>query len=308
MQKILILLLSASLSLFAHPAGAAEKLIVITVDDLPAWGDQSLKVLKPIADELSASNVPATGFVIGKLAQGEEALKSIHYWAAKGLSLANHSWDHKKYSNQTVQDFFDGIQKTEDILKRIRKNFGPWPQAYRFPMLDQGDTEEKLMAANEYFFKSKTLLAHVSVDTSDWAFAEHYAKFIKQTDSHRMAKLESLYIDHIFDCLNYAEDASERIFDGQIPQILLLHANFLNAKMMGDIVKGLKNRGYKFVSLEVALNHPAYLPYKYKIAYQPADHFFFHMSHVLQRPLPSGPDRTSYRYFQNYWEKKILAP
>ncbi|MCB0348518.1 MAG: polysaccharide deacetylase family protein [Bdellovibrionales bacterium] len=288
----------------------AAKQIVITVDDLPGWGlpaGTNPNFLDLIGDALVKEQVPATGFVIGKLAsQSSDHALTLERWASKGLPLANHTWDHVKYSSQTVQEFLVGVERTENILLPIRKKYGPWPLAFRFPMLNQGNTLEQEVAANKYFQDTKTLLAHVSVDTSDWAFAQYYSQFLLQ-DPSKLKKLEDLYLQHIFDCLDWAEKASDHLFSKQIPQIILLHSNSLNGKLMGAILDGLKQRGYTFIGLEKALNDKVYASYKYKIIYQPADHFYFHMSNILNKPLPSGRDRSSYQYFKDYWEPKIKA-
>ncbi|HLE12712.1 MAG: hypothetical protein A2504_16885 [Bdellovibrionales bacterium RIFOXYD12_FULL_39_22] len=301
---LLISAIALAFTSYAH----AEKVIAITVDDLPGWESQNQNIqpfLRQITDTLNAELIPATGFVIGKLAaQSNVQIQSLHYWASHGLILANHTWDHEKYSSQSVDEFLVSLNKTQAFLKPFQTQYGPWPFAFRFPMLNQGDTKKQEIAANNYFFETQTMLAHVSVDTSDWAFAQYYRDFLT-TDFKKANKLTEIYLEHIFDCVSYAEEASDKIFSKQIPQIILLHANQLNGKMMKSLIKGLRARGYSFISLEAALSSDVYLQFKYKIAYQTNDHFFYHMSKVLNKSLPSGPDRSSYEYFQTYWEKKI---
>jgi len=298
------------LSFLIISSAVSAKQIVITVDDLPGWNmpiESNPNFLDLIGDALAKEQIPATGFIIGKLAsQSDGHSQALERWASKGLPLANHTWDHVKYSSQTVKEFLKGVNKTEDLLSPLRKKYGPWPLAFRFPMLNQGSSLEQEAAANKYFQDTKTLHAHVSVDTSDWAFAQYYSQF-SLSDPSKLKKLESLYLDHIFDCLDWAEQASSAIYQEQIPQIILLHANALNGSMMKSIIDGLSKRGYAFISLEKALNNKAYLNYKHKIAYQPSDNFFFHMSHMLNKPLLAGRDRSSYQYFKDYWEPKIKA-
>jgi peptidoglycan/xylan/chitin deacetylase (PgdA/CDA1 family) len=151
---------------------AEAKSIVITIDDLPgrraptATAKQSLE---KIANILVKYHVPATGFVIGELAtRSPENTTAIENWANAGLSLGNHTWTHRKYSALSVDEYLLEIQKTEEFLRRFRKQADA-VLTFRFPMLNQGDTKEKEDAINKYLQKTNTLLAHVSVDTSDWA-------------------------------------------------------------------------------------------------------------------------------------------
>jgi hypothetical protein len=70
------------------------------------------------------------------------------------------------------------------------------------------------------------------------------------------AKKEYLeYVDTVFD---YAEKESAEMFGRQIPQVLLVHDNALNTECLDAVLGKLEKRGYKFVSLDTALEDPAY--------------------------------------------------
>ena len=288
----------------AVSAEAATKQIALTFDDLPGWGyagHTTVQGLSKIAHTLQNQHIPATGFLIGgKTADAPDHMEAVEAWAKAGLPLANHSWSHQKYSSISIETFIDELKRTENLLEPLRKKYGPWTLAFRFPMLNQGDTPEKEAAANAYFEATGTLLAHVSVDTSDWAFANYF----NDAPPSSVAKILRLYQEHILDCLSYAEEASQQIFGRQIPQILLLHATGLNASALPSLLKQLRVHGYEFITLDAALSSTPYSPYRHKIVYQPSDHFYFHMAHVLNKTLPT-PDRTSYRYFQEHWEPQL---
>jgi hypothetical protein len=64
--------------------------------------------------------------------------------------------------------------------------------------------------------------------------------------------------------IEFFEKRSVDVVGHEFPQILLLHANHLNAEMMPQLLAMLKARGYEFVSLEHALRDAAYrLPNNY---------------------------------------------
>jgi ketosteroid isomerase-like protein len=48
------------------------------------------------------------------------------------------------------------------------------------------------------------------------------------------------------------------VFDREIPQVLLLHANSLNADYLDILLDLLEDRGYRFVGLSEAVSDPAY--------------------------------------------------
>lgn len=56
----------------------------------------------------------------------------------------------------------------------------------------------------------------------------------------------------------YFEDQSRKLFDREVPQVLLVHANALNAHCIDRLLAGLREQGYDFVPLADALADPAY--------------------------------------------------
>ena len=49
-----------------------------------------------------------------------------------------------------------------------------------------------------------------------------------------------------------------KLFNREIKQTLLLHANSINADYFDDVAKFFKKRGYKFITLDEALKDEAY--------------------------------------------------
>ena len=90
------------------------KQIAVTMDDLPGWEPvyegSANKIIGILAETLKYEKVPATGFVIGALAARTiDSKKSLQTWAEAGLALANHSWDHPRYSKTSTQEFWNGV-------------------------------------------------------------------------------------------------------------------------------------------------------------------------------------------------------
>jgi hypothetical protein len=57
---------------------------------------------------------------------------------------------------------------------------------------------------------------------------------------------------------DYWERSARALFDRDIPQILLVHSNHLNADHFDRVAAMLKKRGYRFVTLEAAVADAAY--------------------------------------------------
>ena len=63
------------------------------------------------------------------------------------------------------------------------------------------------------------------------------------------------YMDTVF---AFVEDVSRRLMGREIRQILLLHANTLNADYFPRLARCLEGRSYRFIRLEEALEDEAY--------------------------------------------------
>ena len=57
---------------------------------------------------------------------------------------------------------------------------------------------------------------------------------------------------------DYAEKAAVEVFGRDIPQILLIHCNELNAISLRASIARMRARGYQFITLEEAMKDAAY--------------------------------------------------
>ena len=63
------------------------------------------------------------------------------------------------------------------------------------------------------------------------------------------------YMEGVF---AHFERVSREFLGHEVRQILLLHANERNADYLDDLIRMLRGRGYRFISLDTALEDPAY--------------------------------------------------
>ena len=121
-----------------------------------------------------------------------------------------------------------------------------------------GNTAAKKEGLDRHLRSKGYHIAVVTVDNQEWVFAEAYAKAKQRGVRQRMDSIVVAYLAHIDASFAYYEDLTQRLFQHQIPQVLLLHANELNADHFDDVVRVIRARGYRFVSLRDALQDPAY--------------------------------------------------
>ena len=101
-------------------------------------------------------------------------------------------------------------------------------------------------------------VAPVTMDNSDWIFARAYDKAIASRDTDLQRRIEQEYIGYMDRILAYYEKQSIALMGRNVPHVLLLHANTLNARTFDELVAAYRKRGYAFVALEHALRDPSY--------------------------------------------------
>ncbi|MBL6449904.1 polysaccharide deacetylase family protein [Fulvivirga sp. 29W222] len=263
-----LLFLGCWVGLSVFTFGQAPKQMVITIDDLPYITHkedtlQHIYINENIVRHLVDHKVPAIGFVNesklfvnGRLSDPE--VKNIDLWASNGLELGNHTFSHFDYNRLTTEEFFNEIKKGERITKSILNNYGQHMQYFRHPFLHRGDTEEKVHALASYLKDNSYTEAPVTIDNADYIFASAYRKAVKTTDNDMKVKVVESYLTYMVEKARYFESITDKMFDRNIPQILLIHDNLLNADYLPKLLELYKAEGYEFISLGQALEDKAY--------------------------------------------------
>jgi hypothetical protein len=142
---------------------------------------------------------------------------------------------------------------------RLRKwNGGEPVRFFRWPMLHAGATAEDKDRLETFLANHDYREAPVTFDNSDWLFANVYAHARRTGNKDLEQRVRDAYAPYMESVLAHFERRSVDLFGREIPQILLMHANLLNAELGSELLAMLRKRGYRFISLETALEDPAY--------------------------------------------------
>ena len=248
------------------PEGAPHaRTVAVTFDDLP-WA-RAIAVTPPQAAELTSrlvgrvkdAGVPAVGFVNeAKFAHPSTPATLLHVWADAGLELGNHTYSHRSFFTTPLDTFQLEVLRGEEVTRPLMARRGQRLRYFRHPFLNTGpdlatkDAFERFLARNRY------RVAPVTVDTEDYRFAVAYDHASARGDSTALRRIGAEYVRHTDTSFAYYEGLGRSLEGREPAQILLLHANRLNADYFGELVALLRRRGYTFVTLERALRDPAY--------------------------------------------------
>ena len=136
------------------------------------------------------------------------------------------------------------------------------------------------------------MVAPVTVDNDEFVYAAAYDAALRRRDAAAARKIADDYLRYMAQVFSFFEGVSRQVAGREIPQVLLLHANNLNADRFAALAEMLAGRGYRFVSLEEALKDQAYrLPDDFVGA--PGNSWFNHWEITAGRkpvPTPAPPE------------------
>jgi peptidoglycan-N-acetylglucosamine deacetylase len=261
--RALALLILALVAPIASAASATppSRAVAITIDDLPRGGDKgprdlasitamTAKLLKPFAEQ----HVPVIGFVnAGRYENDEPGLRKIlNQWLDAGAQLGNHSYSHPDINNTPLAQYTADITRGEEPLKSVLAPRGQKLVYYRHPFLHLGATAQDKAGMAQFLAAQGYTVAPVTFDTADYAWA---ASYLRPEDRERAA---AGYVPYMESVVKFFEQRAVEVVGREFPQILLIHANQLNADLMPKLLDMFRRRGYRFVTLEEALRDPAY--------------------------------------------------
>ncbi len=263
MKKTLMILISVLLLICSISLGQGsknKKEICITFDDLPVVRVHDHIERMMITDEilftLEEFKVKAAGFVVGDNIAGHYDL--LEKWLEGGHILGNHTYSHPDLNEVPHELFIENIDKGHIAIEEILKKYMQKNRYFRYPYLHYGKSPEVKKAVADYLFNQEYWVAHVSIDTDDFAFNLQYEKIHNKSDSAAISRLGNEYFDHIMEQVEKAEKIALDILGRPVRHILLLHANRIHSYFLYDMLSELKSMGYSFISMERAFSDPLY--------------------------------------------------
>jgi peptidoglycan/xylan/chitin deacetylase (PgdA/CDA1 family) len=248
-------------SVLASGASAQGRRVAVTFDDLPFPAPASAaEINSRLVAAIRRQGVPAVGFVNeGKLRDGRAAgTAQLRMWLDAGLELGNHTYSHPSAHRAPLPRYLGDIARGDSVTRILMAAHGARPRFFRHPMLHTGRTLAYRDEVHRFLALRGYRVAPVTVDNQEWIFAEVYARAAARGDSATTRRVADGYLGHLAESFDHFEALSRTLFGREIPQVLLLHANRLNADHFDSVAAILRRRGYRFVHLEDALRDPAY--------------------------------------------------
>jgi peptidoglycan/xylan/chitin deacetylase (PgdA/CDA1 family) len=197
---------------------AEEKVALLTIDDAPD------KYSIEMAKTLKSLDAPAIFFVNGHFLDTEEEkqkLKEIH---DMGFAIGNHTFNHQKLDDVSEEKQREEIIKLNELIVEI---IGEKPKFFRAPH-----------GVNTDFVKQ--LAKDEGMTLMNWTYGYDYFKPYMDAEKLKAAMIsgEAPEVDVPYSLLNPGAN-------------LLMHDREWTNEALGDIVKGLRDKGYEMVDPEL---------------------------------------------------------
>ncbi len=234
--------------------------IAITIDDLPFVGScngQASKLEREkerfllIMQTLIDKKVPATGFVIaGSIEKGQWEL--LEQFKQRGFILGNHTYSHKSLNSTSAPNYIEDIDRADKILTPLYTEH----KYFRYPYLAESKGT-KSQEVHNYLAEHHYTIAPVTIDSKDFLFNAQLFAIPFRARPQSLPQMKKRYLSYIWNQTLRAENRTKNTPDKPAKQILLIHSNLLNSHFLGDIIDMYQQNGYRFISLDEALDGTA---------------------------------------------------
>ncbi|MEX1367687.1 MAG: polysaccharide deacetylase family protein [Nannocystaceae bacterium] len=256
-----------------HSSGAAEpepepapeprpsRRVAVTIDDLPvaSYGSYSSdearrEVVRGLCETITEAELPVTGFVT----MNNHALDPVlmEAWLDCGIELGNHTWSHPRLAQVGLPAYLDDLRQGHEALRTLVGDDRPLP--FRYPFLHRGFDPGSRQAIAALLTELGSRVAPVTIDAWDWLYAAGHLRAVAEDDVAAAERYRTSWMWNVQEATLEAEHLSRELLGREPPQILLLHANSLNAAELPALLRWLEGRGYAFISLDEALADEAY--------------------------------------------------
>ncbi|MEX2231167.1 MAG: polysaccharide deacetylase family protein [Cyclobacteriaceae bacterium] len=270
MMRILLFLSTAvfSINSVAQDQSEVKRFVSITFDDLPVvcrCADDAAR--HDITDKLLATfkkfEMPILGVV------NEQKLETngvadpakvalLQKWLDAGHELGNHGYAHKNINELSMAEYQEEILRGERTTRPLAEKAGIPYKFYRHPFLSAGDNLQVRRTLDTFLRAHNYTVAPNTITYQDYTFSGAYESALRKGDTLLAQQIREAYLPYTLSRWEAAEQQSRDLFGREIRQILMVHANRLNADAFADVADMMKERGYVFVSIDEAMKDPVY--------------------------------------------------
>jgi len=240
---------------------AQSKCVAITIDDVPnVFKDKSGDALLQKIDSMS---LPVAAFIneglLYKTKTAEANFSLLNAWVKNvNVTLGSHTFNHPYYSEVGIDSFCNDVKKGLCITKELAKMQHKSLDYFRFPYNDMGADSVQHMRARAFLLSQKLTSTPFTIESSDWMFNAIYEHHLKHNKNEEAREIGEAYVSATLKKFEWIDALTVAQYGRRIKHIYLCHDNAINAAYLPEIVSCLADDGYRFISLNEAMQDEVY--------------------------------------------------
>jgi len=247
-------------TLLAAPAAFAQT-VAVTFDDGPSLAatprlgpaERNAALLAALAKH----KVSAALFVTANNgAIKPEGLALARAWGEAGHAIGNHTMSHPDLHapGMTLAAYQQELLDCDRIIA-VLPGYQKW---FRYTFLREGNPPEKRDGMRSFLQAQGYRNAYVTLDTSDWRLNDKLVEVLGKNPDADLAPIKAAYLSHIRQRAEAYRSLSQQLQGRDIPQVLLLHHNLINALWLDDVLAQFRSMGWRFTTPAAAFADPVY--------------------------------------------------
>src|SRR5262249_5516459 len=150
----------------------------------------------------------------------------------------NHTYDHLDLGQVDVRTYIANIEQMDRAFLVLDSFAPPIDQRrmFRYPYLQEGESLAKRHEIRDYLLKNQYRIAQVTIDAEDWLWSAAYERCLARRDDRAISWLKDHMAEAVEQHVRRAKAIARALFNREIAQILLLHANTWNALALDSVL------------------------------------------------------------------------
>jgi beta-lactamase regulating signal transducer with metallopeptidase domain len=229
-------------------------------NDPPRDADATARLL---ITKLRLFKVPAIGFVNGgQISDGQKLYpvraNIVRMWRDAGLEVGIGSFKHIWFYNTPYEDYVAAVEKNESVTKKILDEKNMPIRYFSYPYLNTGRNADERDRFEQWLNSRGLRSVKYTVDNQEWMYSYAYDMARNNNDVNSMNEIRTDFVHYMSKMFDHYEAYSKEMFGRDIAQTMVLTPSRLVADSADELFGMIKNRGYRFVSMDEALSDEAY--------------------------------------------------
>jgi peptidoglycan/xylan/chitin deacetylase (PgdA/CDA1 family) len=226
----------------------------------PKDSDATMRLL---IEKLKSHKVPAIGFLNGAIISDGEKLypvraNLVRLWRDAGLEVGIGNYKHVWFYDTPYDDYVAGVEKNEQLAKRILAEKNLALRYFSYPFLNTGKTAEDRNRFEAWLKERGLAAVKYTFDNQEWMYSYAYDMARNDNDVNTMNEVRAAFLDYMTKMFEHYEAYSQEMFGREIAQTMVLTPSRLVTDAADELFGMIEKRGYQFVPMEEALADDAY--------------------------------------------------